>query len=125
MTTVTISGPFFTQDVHGAVRDAVHEVVREVSEYGAEAVKDQLYPGHGVLSGKFRSSISGQVTQSRHGLVFARDAIKGPWLEGTSRRNQTTRFKGYAMFRRGRDRADREAQKIADKIINQLMRKLN
>lgn len=125
MAAVTVSGPFFMPGVVGMVHDAVNEAVREVSQFGAEAVKDQLHPGHGVRSGKFRSSISGQVTQSRQGLVFARDAVKGPWLEGTSRRNLTTRFKGYAMWRKGRERTNREALKIADKIIGQLVRKLN
>src|SRR3990167_3310900 len=114
---VTVSGPFFTSDVDRLITDAIHEAVREVSQFGAEAVKDQLYTGHGVRSGKFRASITGQVTQSRHGVVFARDAVKGPWLEGTSRRNQTTRFKGFGMMRKGTQRTDKQAQKIADGIF--------
>ena len=125
MATVTVRGPFFGPSVDGMERDAIAAAGREVSVFAAAAVKDQLYPGHGVRSGKFRSSITGQVTPSRHGIVFARDAVKGPWLEGTSRRNLTTRFKGFAAFRRGTERADRQAQRIADKIIANLARRLN
>lgn len=33
-------------------------------------------------------------------VVHDRGIIYGPWLEGTSYRNQVTRFKGYAAFRR-------------------------
>ena len=123
--TVTVSGPFFAAGALALVKDAIDEAVREVSEKGAENVQEHLYAGHGVRTGKFRASITGQLTPSRHGIVFARDAVKGPWLEGTSRRNLTTRFKGFAMFRRGRDRTDRQAQAIADKIIGNLVRKLD
>jgi len=34
--------------------------------------------------------------------VHDRDVIYGPWLEGTSTRNRTTRFRGYASLRRAR-----------------------
>lgn len=34
--------------------------------------------------------------------VTDRGVIYGPWLEGTSERNRTTRFKGYSALRRAR-----------------------
>lgn len=33
-------------------------------------------------------------------VIHDRGIAYGPWLEGVGRRNQTTRFKGYHMFRR-------------------------
>lgn len=33
-------------------------------------------------------------------IVHDRGVIYGPWLEGTGSRNKTTRFKGYASFRK-------------------------
>lgn len=34
--------------------------------------------------------------------VHDRGVVYGPWLEGTSSRNETTRFKGYSALRRAR-----------------------
>jgi hypothetical protein len=123
---VIFKGPFFAPGALDVVKDATLEIQREVTDYAAKAVKDELFPGHGVRSGTFRNSITGQMTQSRHGVVFARDVVKGPWLEsGAGHRYGSTRFRGYSMFRRGRDRADREADRIADKVMGSAVRKLN
>ena len=123
---VTVRGPFFASDVDGMIRNAIDAAVKETTEFGASAVQGQLYSGHGVRSGKFRASITGRLLKSGVGTVAPRrQAIKGRWLEGTSRRNQTTRFKGYGVFRIGRDRTDNQAQKIADRIFHNLTQRLN
>ncbi|HKH19538.1 MAG TPA: hypothetical protein VKB53_01275, partial [Gammaproteobacteria bacterium] len=44
--------------------------------------------------------------------------VYGPWLEGTSRRNRATRFKGYAAQRRARREVDRESVHIAERVIS-------
>ncbi len=36
--------------------------------------------------------------------VTDRGVVYGPWLEGTSSRNRTTRFRGYSALRRARQR---------------------
>lgn len=126
MSAVTFSGPFFRGDPSRLVKESTLEIARETTDYAKEAVKDQLYPGHGVLTGKFRASVTGEIQQSRHGVVFARDVVKGPWLEsGAGHRYGSTRFRGYAMFRRGRDRTQSEVPRIANKVVDQLVRKLN
>lgn len=122
---VTFSGPFFSPGMASVVEHAVQETERQIVAFGVKAVREQLHSGHGVVTGRFRASITGQVSQSRHGIVFARDAVKGPWLEGTARRNQTSRFKGYAMFRRGRERTESESERIADQVIGRVAKRLN
>ena len=63
-----------------------------------------------------------QITKQRRGLVdivHDRGIIYGPWLEGTSSRNATTRFKGYASFRK----ATQAAQKLAPMIVGRIVAK--
>lgn len=44
--------------------------------------------------------------------------VYGPWLEGVSRRNQTSRFKGYHVFRTVRQRLESEARIFVERQIN-------
>lgn len=124
--TVTAKGPLFAGDTVRMLGEAIREVIRETTYFGEEAVQDQLYSGHGVRTGWFRFHIRGRLMQSRHGAIFAKDYVKGAWLEsGANHRYGTTRFKGYAMFRRGRDRTDREVQRIGDRIIAGFVRRVS
>lgn len=50
-------------------------------------------------------------------IVHDRGIIYGPWLEGTGSRNRTTRFKGYASFRKAAQQTEREAPAILDRTL--------
>ena len=125
MSMVTLKGPLFTSNIKVNVTRATSDIVRETTYFGEEAVQAQLYPGHGVRTGTFRFYVRGRVSQSRQGYIYPRDYLKGAWLEGTSSRNQTTRFKGYGMFRRGRDRTDREVARISAIAMKKFTRAMN
>lgn len=61
-----------------------------------------------------------QIVQQRHGLfevVHDRGIVYGPWLEGTSARNSTTKFKGYASFRK----ATAAVQLLAPAIVARVL----
>lgn len=51
--------------------------------------------------------------------VHDRDVVYGPWLEGTSARNRTTRFKGYASFRR----ATQHTRGLVPAIVGRVVRR--
>ena len=51
--------------------------------------------------------------------------IYGPWLEGTSSRNQSTRFKGYATYRKATQTMQRRAPRIAAQALGPFVRKMN
>ncbi|MFB4312932.1 hypothetical protein [Actinomadura sp. 21ATH] len=57
-------------------------------------------------------------------VVHDRGIVYGPWLEGTSSRNRTTRFKGYAAFRRARDSVDRQVPQLVAHQLRQLLQRL-
>ena len=123
MTTITVSGPLFTGS-HHEIEDAVRDTIRELIERGEQKVKAQLYPGHGLISGHYRRSVVGEMADSRHGRLHDSNVIYGPWLEGVGSRNETTRFKGYAMFRNAPEQLQREARGILQKHMRRAAQRL-
>ena len=51
--------------------------------------------------------------------------VYGPWLAGVSSRNQTTRFKGYAHWRRATQRTQTKVKRIADPIVRRHVKAMN
>lgn len=84
----------------------------------AEAQKGKASTGH------YRRSIHG-VTEHLHGRIDDSGVVYGPWLEGTSSRNETTRFKGYASFRRVGQALVREAPRVLESEIRKAVNELN
>lgn len=96
---VEFRGPLFDGTTEREVRRAISATVQDLVERGEGMVKGQLFSGHGLVTGTLRRSIVGTMREPFAGLVQT-NVIYGPWIEGVSNRNQTTRFKGYQMFRR-------------------------
>jgi len=123
MTTV-VSGSLFR--LGGApIAAAIEATILDALARGEELVKVQLTPGHGVDTGTYRAGVLGELISSRHGEVHDSEAIQGTWLEGTSSRNKTTRFKGYAMFRQARQQLERETDGFLKKRIRDAVGRLN
>jgi hypothetical protein len=116
-TQVIISGPLAA----GAVPHAVDAAVLETLDYvSTQALADVHY----VLDRSIQHPTPYYETQinrkREHQDAFSvndRGVIYGPWLEGVSSRNQTTRFKGYAAFRRATQEAERYAPIVALRMI--------
>lgn len=97
---VTVSGPFFDGRAHAALDAMCDVIAEEVAAEGRDIVRLNS-------DTSFRTQTPYYVTKLRiaDAGLHARDVddsgvIYGPWLEGVGSRNRTTRFKGYAMFRR-------------------------
>ena len=116
-------GPLFRLGA-GPVRKAIKDSIEELVGLGEREVKLQLYSGHGVLTGHYRRSIHGDVLSSKHGIVHDSKVVYGPWLEGTSSRNKTTRFKGYAMFRLARQKLQRIKGGVVKRQVAKAVRRL-
>lgn len=121
--TVLAKGPlFFLQD--GPVVDALSNAIEDLVEEGERDVTSQLYPGHGLDTGHYRRSINGEITDSLNGRIHDSGVVYGPWLEGTSSRNRSSRFKGYAMFRNAFQRLEQRAEPIFRLHLTDAVRKL-
>lgn len=98
-------GPFFHANIRTAVHAGLNDGLTALAEEGEGLVKDELTPGHGVLSGRFRAGVHGALVRDLHAEVAPGDLPYGGWLEGVSRRNRPRPgFPGYAMFRRATER---------------------
>ena len=122
---VRISGPFFSGSMPGVIRDALSKAMGDVVAEGERSVKLQLYPGHGLRSGHYRRSVHGEMQNSMHGRIHYSDVIYGPWREGVGSRNQTTRFKGYHMFRQAKGELERKIPGIINHRVAQAVGRLN
>ena len=127
---VTTSGPFFSGAIKPKVERALDDTLQELVEKGEARLGELLQKG-GVYkegsesTGYYRSMIHGEVKAEHSGLITDGGVIYGPWLEGTGSRNQSTRFKGYASFRKVEDWLVGQAQDVAIKHFSKLVGELD
>ena len=135
--TVTTRGPFFSPRRSKILDDGITAGIQDLVEQGQDRINSmaRIRPAGVFLTveqagrrkaskGNYKRNISSFVRRL-HGVIHDGDVIYGPWLEGTSSRNQTTRFKGYGMFRKTRDWLQRRAKSVVEPHIRRAMRKMN
>jgi hypothetical protein len=105
-----------------AVVDIMTRVALEdIADYAKYEVNMELINVLQHPTGYYESRItkerrgSGEISINDSGVIY------GPWLEGISSRNQTTSFKGYATFRRMRNRVAQKSTAIADAAVARKM----
>lgn len=105
------------------LNDMEQEMQREVAWQTSAEV-------HDILNARIRNPTPYYETQivverqSSDWIVHDRGIIYGPWLEGTSERNQTTRFKGYHAFRDAEARVEGSLDQILAPILAKYMARL-
>jgi hypothetical protein len=126
MTHVTQTGPLFDRRANEVMRAFLLDSEREIADEGADLVR---YYGQGsfrylssVPTGRWGKSV--HVSRTFGSFVVRENVIYGPWLEGVGSRNATTRFKGYAMFRRAAQTLGIQAHAIAERILPLYLRRL-
>ncbi len=135
-TSIKLSGPIFDANQQ-FIDDAAEAAVQELMEDGESRLDEILRPRpSGVFLsvaraqkgkasvGDYRRGVSG-VRRRLHALITDGGKIYGPWLEGISQRNQTTRFKGYASFRKVKDWLQKRAKKTFQRHVARAVRRLN
>ena len=78
----------------------------------------------GRATGAFQRELHA-VQSSRNTVIVRGPQEKGvawsPWLEGTTERNRSTRFKGYHLFRKTRQQLDDKAPDIGQRELEKLL----
>ena len=140
--TVKVSGPFFAKGpavIVASLHDAIAETVLEGEKQAVGMAQPRgsasatavfhsrsYAAAHGYKqTGHYARSINGRMTSTLHGILTDSSVVYGPWLEGVSSRNDATRFKGYGIFRRTRDKLQGMARGIIDKHIKRAVGKLS
>jgi hypothetical protein len=121
---VVLTGPLFDGAAAELVTATLAEAQVQVAAHGSATL-------HGFMNATFRHPTpyyeTQVVTSSRAGdlVVNDRKIIYGPWLEGIGSRNATTRFKGYANWRRARQEAARKLPEIVERVFRPVLAKLS
>lgn len=134
--TMTVKGPLLKGRAIPAVRNAMHNTVETLVQMGEQRLDQTLRPRPaGVYlsfsearkgqasTGHYRRNISG-TTKELSGRIDDGGVVYGPWLEGVSSRNQRTRFKGYASFRRTAQWLQKQVKGVLRGQVNRLIREL-
>ncbi len=118
---MTVEGPLFDGRAQAAIDRFETTVVDTLASQGEDEVRANLDASLRNPTGVYRSHVSSEVSADQ-AVVHDSGVIYGPWLEGLSRRNQTSRFRGYASFRRATQRLSAEANRIVDRLLPELIR---
>jgi hypothetical protein len=113
---VTVTGPLVDGRLERGIAQGLEDGLDEVAQTGVDLVRFRL---HGVLqhpTGHYESRVQVERAGSDRAVTDG-GIVYGPWLEGVSERNRTTRFKGYATFRRTVGELDRQAGPIVEHAI--------
>ena len=114
---VITKGPFFDGGMQRSVERGVDEASEKVAQAGVNMVKSALDNVLVNPTGRYQSQI--QTDRSVTGVVVTDGgSVYGPWLEGVSSRNTSSRFKGYATFRKTTPKLEVASSGIADPIID-------
>ena len=123
-TQFTLSGPAFHGKAGPILEHFMHEVTGLVAKDAQSEVLFIQQQDFKNPTGHYWSLMNVQTVEGMTGhsrLVNDRDAIYGSWLEGTSSRNQTTRFKGYATWRRGYQKVLLSVPRWADDAARRIL----
>lgn len=117
------SGPIFDGRAPAVIAAYLDDVLTEVGGQGLADVHQILNENIKHPTPYYETQIISQRV-SVDQVVHDRGIIYGPWLEGTSTRNQTTRFKGYHAFRNARNNLAAKVPELADHVLQKYLPRL-
>lgn len=95
-----------------------------IAQEGVNRIKARLRQVLQNPTGFYESNIQVDRRQIYRGVSDG-GVIYGPWLEGTGSRNKTTRFKGYKTFRIVKQDLDKDADMLAQPLVDDFVRGMN
>ena len=117
------TGPLFDKDMPKNLIEAVNSGILELATIeGSNEVKDQLYEGHGFITGNLKNHIGADLVDDLVAQVdagrnrYGANLVYAAWIEGIGKRNASSRFKGYHMFENARKRIEGN-QSMFDKYV--------
>lgn len=118
------SGAVFDGRAEQQQRDCADEWTRSLATLGASMVRTNLNSVLRKQTPFYRLQVESR-PEPPGWKIWDKDVIYGKWLEGTSSRNRTTRFKGYATFRRTVQQINARAEAVGQKIVARFVNTMN
>ena len=123
---VNVGGPLFDGRAPEILARFEADARQAIADKGVELLRAFPMDKTGRAHGGFQENLK-TVTRGP-AVAIPGPTIKGttwaPWLEGTSKRNESTGFKGYRLFRTTRAQLDRQATEIAETRLPPYLREL-
>lgn len=122
---VKVVGKVFSPVPRGAaIAKLMMDCKETLADYGVFLVLMRLASVLQNPTGFYESRIKKE-RQSENWVITDSGVIYGPWLEGTSSRNQISRFKGYRTFQITRRELDQKKVPIVQPIVDRFIRDIN
>jgi len=121
---VSLKGPTVQGLAEPMLTGMLNVALEEVADYTKYEILTQLDSVLQNPTGYYESQIKAERVSAEAFSVNDSNVIYGPWLEGLSSRNQTTRFKGYSTFRIVKNRMAQKAEAIIDAAISRAVGRL-
>lgn len=124
MRQVEVTGPIVTGTARRHGKLMSEEIVDAAGQEALHEVERILDASLQNPTGYYESQITIDRVQKDR-VVTDGGVVYGPWLEGVSSRNEKSRFKGYAAFRRATQRTAGRVDQIARPIAAKHVKAMN
>ncbi|MGH3585798.1 MAG: hypothetical protein ACRDQ0_05700 [Pseudonocardia sp.] len=113
-------GPLFDNRAALAAAGYADEIEQVIAEVGVNKVRVALAPFLKHPTGYYMSQL--QASRAFDGWeIHDSDVVYGPWLAGVGSRNKTTRFKGYRHWQIAIQEIRRDADGIAEFVLDKYL----
>ncbi len=106
------------------VTEGVDTMRRNIGEEGVRMIRRRLDRVLVNPTGHYRSRIDYTLRSDEIVEIHDSGVIYGPWLEGVSTRNATTRFKGYATFRKTLQDLEQKVDRLVEPDLRRMAGRL-
>lgn len=122
-TSVTLRGPLLDGSAPRIVQRYMPAMQRRVAQQGTNRIHARLKQVLKHPTGRYQRTVVTDVS-SKDPRTLGDRKVYGAWLEGTSRLNQRTRFKGYKTFRIVRRQLQQDVPQIIQPEVDRMVREL-
>lgn len=116
MAEVVLRGPLFDARAKRVTNAMLDDAAQAIAERAQNDVRETIRSKAVRRTGNYERHVqidrAGNDRQVNDGGI-----VYGPWLEGVSRRNYSTRFRGFSQFRRATQRLAGRTGEIAEPVI--------
>ena len=120
---IDVKGPLADGEAERAIKDWAVATAKALGDEGVERLRafpmNRTGRAHGAFQANLKVIQQGPVARIPAPQITG--VTWGPWLEGTSKRNSSTRFKGYHLFRKTRQELQRLAPEIGQQELDKLL----